>query len=76
MALCVFDLPIPSRVFRCKNATSISPNSDFTRFYPLAPGYKRLAPTHDLDPRHRTYTSAKTKFSKPVFQIPLFLIRE
>jgi hypothetical protein len=73
MAIFIFNLQIPLRVFRCKNAKSIEPNSDFTRFYPLASGYKRLAAPNSP---HRIYTSAKIMFSKPVFQICLFLIRE
>jgi hypothetical protein len=43
MASFIFGLPIPLRVFRWKNAVFISPNSDSTRFYSFATGYKRLA---------------------------------
>jgi hypothetical protein len=77
MAVFVFDLPIPSRVFRCKNAESIPPNSDFTRFYSLAAGYKRLAPQLTTSiPVTALLPQQKTKFSKSVFLIRLFLIRE
>jgi len=73
MAVFIFDLPIPLRVFWRKNAVFISPNSNFTRFYSFASGYKHLA---NLIRPHRTYTSPKPRFSRPVFQIRLFLTRE
>jgi hypothetical protein len=63
----------PFGVTGSKNESFHLPIPDSTRFYSFAPGYRRLAPPHS--PRC-TYTSAKTSFSQPVFQIPLFLTRE
>jgi hypothetical protein len=61
--------PTPGLEKRSYFAKPILPNSDFTHFYQIVPGYNRLAPANSP---HRIYNSAKPGFPNPFFKTAYF----